>query len=159
MPLEYVRDLHSEVREEITRVDGKVATLLAVFGIAVFLVVGAMITRDADPRRLESAYLVAFAIAALLAISSLGLLVSALAPKVAHEEHSERVRYFGHVAQFPTLAMFEAALDGDLDPAERLTEQTHTLSRMVVAKYTRIRLAILLYGVAVAAALVAALGS
>lgn len=154
---DYVTALHTEVREELNRIDSKVSVLLAVFGIAVSVVSGAMITGAADPRDLTDVHEVAFWVAATLALGGIGLLVAALHPVTRHHEPRNHLRYFGHVAQYVNVNAFREALDAtDRQEHNRRVEQTYMLSRIVVRKYRLTTIAISLYGASILLGLFAA---
>jgi hypothetical protein len=156
----YIEGLHREVREELTRVDSKIATLLAVFGIAVSIVAGAMITGDADPTTLRGIHEAAFWASATLSVAAVAVLVATLHPVVIHHEDCMQLRYYGHVVQFDDYDAFRAALHGsERDEARRIEEQTYTLSRIVARKYAWTSRAVYVYTVAVICGLIAAAGS
>lgn len=156
----YTEGLHREVREELHRIDSKISTLLAVFGIAVSIIAGAMIAGDADPRSLSDPYEAAFWIGTALGLGSIAQLVAALHPVVSHHEDRALLRYFGHVAEFENLNAFREALHGEeRNEALRVEEQTHTLSRIVTRKYRWTSRAVYAYAGAVLCELLAAVGA
>lgn len=152
MSEDYVRELHAETREELVRVDGKIATALATFGIVVAIVLAALVAGEWDPFDLSIALRVLWLLGAGLGLVALLMLVNALLPIVDHPEDRDRLRYWGHVAAYSRLEEFDDALAGLIDDAaaDRRVEQVWTLSGLVMRKYWLFRRAVVLYGAGIA---------
>ncbi len=143
---EYVQDLHTETREELFRVDSKLATTLNTFGIVVSVVLAAIIAGNWDPLDLRTGLAVTWCMGAASALAAITILIVALTPRVRHIEGRERLRYFGHVAGYDSVEDFRRALDDAGTPHDRIVEQTWTLSNLVKRKYAQYTAAVIVFG-------------
>jgi hypothetical protein len=132
--------------------------LLATVGVAASVVAGAIVAGRWSP-----AHLVAWAQAIWwlgVAVTVVGIVVlaSALVPRTRHpEDNPELVRYFGHAAKFGSPGELLDAIGKASDQmTHRAADQLWVLSRLVILKYARIRLALVVFAVGATLLIVAA---
>jgi len=146
----YAQILLGEAREELGRADGKVSVLFGTVSVAASVVVGAIVAGHWSPGHLGVWARVSWWLGVALAGSGIVVLASALAPRVRHHaEDPALLRYFGHAAKFgsPQLLLDAIAKVADQQTA-RTGDQLWVISRLVVIKYRRIRIALVALAVA-----------
>ncbi|MYU53485.1 MULTISPECIES: Pycsar system effector family protein [Streptomyces] len=137
------RLLLAETREEMVKADQKAGFILSCLGVAVTALVGAVSTGGIAPLRYGPVAQSLFWTGCAALPPSLYLLGQVIVPRVGSAER-HRVHYFGDVAATgDTAATVSARLIGSLvrrtDPLERDVSQFALLSKVVAAKYRRIR--------------------
>jgi Family of unknown function (DUF5706) len=148
--VDYARTLLTEAREELGRADGKVSILLATVSVAASIVTGAIVAAHWNPDHLDVWARVLWWLGTAIAGFGIVVLASALAPRVRHHaDDPVLLRYFGHAAGFgsPELLLVAVAKVAD-QQAARTADQLWVISRLVVIKYSRIRIALAAFAVA-----------
>ena len=147
---DYIRLLLGEAREELSKADAKVSTLLATVGIIAGIVAGAIAAGNWKPNNLSIWAQIVWWVGVAIAMAGVVALAIALAPRISHPEDRYAIHYFGHVAQFDSLKEFADALNAisRTTAAERIETQLWLVSRIVVHKYILIRYGFLAFGVA-----------
>lgn len=139
-----------EARAEVALADTKASILLAALGLGFSALFGGLIAGDWDPSVLHGSRSIFWWTGALFAIGSVAVSAAAIWPRYSNSPglHDE-IYYWGHVAQYDTLAEFtDAVKDSDLTPAMRTRHQLWHLSRLVARKYLLVRIALILSGIA-----------
>ena len=141
----YPAKLLADVRDEIGRADNKASTLLATLGVGFGLVGGALISGNLDYTVLGHAARSSLWAAATFAVLSLGAAGLAIWPRHSAITGSNQILYWSQVARYASLAEFQTALRKQSEVGHSpLDNQLWTLSRLVRAKYTCIRVALVL---------------
>jgi hypothetical protein len=143
--------LLSETRAELVRADSKAQILLATTGVAVGVVLAALIKGEWSPSQLSGLGLWLWWIGVAALVGGVIALGFAVFPRHVGTKHRERVTYFGDVARFNEAQEREllAALQRESERANRATEQLLRLSKVVQQKYQAIQLAIWFLGLAI----------
>lgn len=145
----YAEILLDEAREELDRADNKISVLLASAGLASSIVAAAIVAGKWRPAVLPAWPQVIWWTGAAAALIGIITLAAALTPRMNHVEPASTMRYFGHAAKLASAAEVLEILGRVSDHLlERIADQLLIISRLVVLKYTLIRLALVLFGVA-----------
>jgi hypothetical protein len=140
----YAKVLLDEARGELARADGKVSVLLASVSVAASVVAGAIVAGHWSAGHLALWAQALWWLGVGLAGAGIVSLASALAPRVRHHaDNPALLRYFGHAAMFgsPELLLDAMANVADHTTA-RTVDQLWVISRLVITKYRRIRVAL-----------------
>lgn len=154
----YLQALHSEVREELVRVDTKIGVLIRAFLVTASVVMAGAVAGDWNPATaLQGLGEIVWWVGAAIVGVALGMLLNALSPITTHSEvRTELPRYFGDVRRFASRSDFRSALENADEESniERLADQTFELSKLVSRKYGSLHWSIGLYVVGVVMAVV-----
>jgi hypothetical protein len=152
----YTQVLLSEAREELGRADGKVSVLLATVGVAA----GAIVASHWSPAHLVAWAQAIWWLGVAVTVAGILVLASALAPRTRHpDDNPEPLRYFGHAAKFGSPGELLSAISKVSDQmTHRAADQLWVVSRLVILKYARIRLALVAFAVGATLLIVAASG-
>jgi hypothetical protein len=147
--MRYAEILLDEAREELGRADNKISVLLASAGLASSIVAAAIAAGRWRPVALPAWPQVIWWTGAAAAMMGIVTLAAALTPRMNHVGPASTMRYFGHAAQLTSAAEVLEVLGRVSDHLlERIADQLLIISRLVVLKYALIRLALVLFGVA-----------
>ena len=139
----------SEALAEVAIADTKASILLAALGIGFGSVFGGFLEGDWDPSLLGRAASVVWWLGAVLALCSVGTAAYSLWPRYRRNRRPAEVYYWGHVTGFENFQAFVSNLEASTITAkERVQHQLWHVSKVVNRKYTLIRVALLLAGVA-----------
>lgn len=164
--LDYLKDLLTETREELTRADNKASLLLAAVGVVVGALIGGFVSSKWTPLNLNGAvqWLWWFGVAS--AATGVFSIAAAVYPRIYQHgtPHPGVPAYYGHVASYRDIGQFRRALKDLPSAQERLVNQIFVLSRIVRRKYALLRrglwcLLLTVTACALAAAISALLGS
>jgi hypothetical protein len=148
--IRYAEILLGEAREELGRADNKISVLLGSAGLASSIVAAAIVAGRWRPAALPAWSQVIWWTGAAAALIGIVTLAVALTPRMNHLGPASTMRYFGHAAQLASATEVLEVLGRVSDHLlERIADQLLIISRLVVLKYTLIRLALVLFGVAV----------
>ncbi len=143
-----VEALLKDTREELSRADGKAATLMSASGVVVSVLLAGAIAGKWDPTELGKWQLLWWPGAAT-GVAGVVAFAVAVWPRVSHTEPKEELAYFGHVAQYKKVENLEAALTNKgAAIKDRTADQLLTVSKIVSAKYQYIRWGMRLLGAA-----------
>ena len=139
----------AEARAEVVQADHKATLVLTVLGVGGGALLGGVLAGNWQPSYYDApgeAFWWVGAVAGAMALLSAAV---AVWPRWSTTDVSNGVFYWGHVATFATESDLAAVLDqqtsGDSD---RTRHQLHRLSRIVARKYSLVRAAMLLAGLA-----------
>lgn len=131
-----------EARDEVISADQKASVILAVLGLGFGAALSGLVAGEWRPNELAPWGQVMWwsgLAAGALAVYFAG---SAVWPRYTSRDIDGGVHYWGHAAQFTTLASLTETLDAQhLDRVVRTRHQLWRLSHVVVRKFRRIRLA------------------
>jgi MFS family permease len=147
-----------EGREELNRADTKTAALFGIFGIAASALLAAAIAGQWSPNSLHhQGARWALWVSLVLAGTGLVLLVLGFRPRTRTIGSADRtVSYFGDVVTFSKKEDFINALhDVRSKRVDRATDQVWQISHVARTKYRHINLALMMFGMAAAIAVVA----
>jgi MFS family permease len=139
-----VQALHRETREELNKADAKATTLTSIVGLILGAFLAGAIAGDFTPQRFSDGIEWLFWTGVVLASAAEVALCLAVFPRRKPKGSKEELEYFAQVAQFKTIETFKAALLEAGNEFERLASQVYVLSKIVVHKYTLIRMALLM---------------
>lgn len=134
--------LHKETREELDKADGKATTLTSIVGLILGIFLAGAVAGGFSPKRFSYSLDWLFWIGLGLALAAETALCAAIFPRIKPRTPKELLRYFVHVAEFKTKESFRSALPHVDTEYDRLADQVYDLSRVVVRKYSLIRLGI-----------------
>lgn len=139
--------LLTETREELSRADGKAATLMSASGVVVSVLLAGAIAGNWNPTELGK-WQVLWWPGAAAGIAGVVAFATAVWPRVSHPGSKEELSYFGHVAEYKSVEDLEAALRAKVSAPvkDRTADQVLTVSRIVHAKYRCVRLGMGLLG-------------
>lgn len=134
----FAQRLLAENREELARADNKAATLLAAALIIVGALLAGFVAGDWSVSSLPSQSLVLWWVAVALAAVGICLLAAALAPRrMKRTEDSNRLAYFGDVANLASCDDLVEALDkAAKSDGARYVDQLFVTSQILSAKYS-----------------------
>jgi hypothetical protein len=142
MDRNYLTSLHSEVREELVRVDTKIGVLLRAFLITASVVVAGAVAGKWNPAvelKAPGEFIWWTGVASVL--MGVSLLIWTLNPITTHSEvHQGPPRYWGDVRKYSNRAELRKALGATSDASnvDRLVDQIFELSTLAGRKYAAI---------------------
>lgn len=140
----------AEARTEVTIADQKASQLLAALAIGYGAVFGGVLAGGWTPSRMEAWGRPLWWLAALAAVVAIGLASAAVWPRFKADDVASGVLYWGHVAEYPTLAAFDTAMEDQPPQAlDRTRHQLWRISRLLKRKYVLIRGSIATAGIEV----------
>lgn len=140
----------AEARTEVTIADQKASQLLAALAIGYGAIFGGVLAGQWTPSRMEAWGRPFWWLAALAAVTAIGFAAAAVWPRFEADDVASGVLYWGHVAEYPTLEAFDAAMDEQPPQAlDRTRHQLWRISRLLKRKYLLIRAAIMTAGIEV----------
>jgi hypothetical protein len=139
--LSYLKDLLSETREELARVDNKASLLLAAIGVIVAALIGGLAGSKWTPLSLNSAVQWLWWLGVAAASIGTFSIAAAVYPRIYQRgtPHPGVPAYYGHVAAYRDIGEFRLALDELPSVRERLVNQAFVLSGIVQRKYALLR--------------------
>jgi MFS family permease len=152
---DFAEPLLEETRQELTRADGKAATLMSASGVVISVLLAGLIAGRWNSTVLQP-WQWLWWIGVGIGIAGVVAFAAAVWPRVSHTEPKEALAFFGHVAQFKNVQALETALDRKpSSPTEaRTVDQLLTVSKIVRMKYWLIRGGMVLLGIGLCACVV-----
>lgn len=152
---DYVSGLLAEAREELTRADGKAATVLATVGVSVSVAVGTAVAAGADLGGLAGWLRMALAVIVAVQGWALYWLGYAVYPRTATGRPG-RLHYFADAVEAvnPAANLRSLADTEACDPAERDLRQLREIAGILEKKYRGVRRGLLGSGIAATALVV-----
>lgn len=145
----------AEARTEVSSADQKASIILAALGIGFGVVLGGLLAGDWTPSD-QGAGEWAWWVSAALALLSVVVAAAAVWPRYS-KRASGVIHYWGDVARLSSAEDLSKELNTTPPiQRQRTLDQLWHLSRIVVAKYTFIRVALIAAGLAVVACLISA---
>jgi len=145
---DYALLLLSEAREELAKADSKVSVLFATVSLAGSVVAGAVFAAHWSVGHLTVWAQALWWLGVAVGAMGIVVLASALVPRIRH--HSDNpalLRYFGHAATFGSPKLLLDAIGRVADQKTvRTADQLWVISRLVMTKYYRIRIALIAFG-------------
>lgn len=142
MDISYLAALHTEVRQELVRVDTKISVLLQTFMVTVSVVVAGAVAGQWNPTtELGGIGELLWWVGVALIGGAVVLLLFTLNPVTSHADvRTEAPRYYGDVKRYNNKTEFREGLDRVAGAAgeERLVDQTYLLSHLVSRKYSNV---------------------
>ena len=144
---DFTEPLLEETRQELTRADGKAATLMSASGVVISVLLAGAIAGNWDPTELGYWQRLWWP-GAVLGVVGVVAFAAAVWPRVSHKEPRETLAFFGHVAQYKKVEDLEAALDDKASSpvVDRTVDQVLVVSKIVRMKYWLIRGGLVLLG-------------
>lgn len=139
----------AEARAEVAIADHKASMLLAALSIGYAAVFGGLLAGDWHPSHMRNLGEPLWWAGAVLALGSVGAAAAAVWPRFTATDVSNGMFYWGHVADYSSLAEFESVMEKQLPVAQNRTRhQLYRISRLVKRKYSLVRTAMVLSGIA-----------
>lgn len=147
MPNDTVVDvtaLLAEARDDVQHADQKASLLLAALGIGFGAVIGGQLSSSWDSSSLSTLGQFAFWVGVAAAVGSVAACAWAIWPRYVLTDEAEfGVTYWGHVAAYDNLDHLHEALAVTFSPQRRTEHQLWRISRLVLAKYRCVRVALI----------------
>lgn len=139
--LNYLRDLLSETREELTRVDNKASVLLAAVGIVLGALIGGLTGSAWTPLSLNGAIQWLWWVGTAAGSVGVFSIAATVYPRIYQRriQYPGAIAYYGHLVVYRDITEFQHALSYPPSSRERLVNQTFVLSAIVRRKYTLLR--------------------
>jgi pycsar effector protein len=139
--LVYLKDLLSETREELSRVDNKASLLLAAVGVVLGALIGGLAGSRWTPMSLNGAVQWLWWLGVASAATGILSIAAAVYPRIYPRSTPEPGApvYYGHVSAYRDIGEFRQALDRLPSMRDRLVNQTFVLSGIVQRKYALLR--------------------
>jgi hypothetical protein len=146
--LRYAERLLVETREELARADTKAAVLLSAAGVGVAALLAGLVAGEWSPLDLPAASAALWWTGAAALATGIGMLTSAVAPRINHSKPPATATYFGHIVQLHPEQVRAAIRRTAADPLGRAIDQLIVIGHIVHRKYILIRRAILMIATA-----------
>jgi hypothetical protein len=143
------KDMLSAALAEVAIADTKASILLAALGIGFGSVFGGFLEGNWDPTQLGRVASVFWWLGAVMALASVAAAAYSLWPRYRTNRRPTEIYYWGHVAAFSSFSDFRSTLEAsEVSAVQRVEHELWYVSRVVHRKYTLVRVALLLAGVA-----------
>ncbi len=141
LTLSYLRDLLSETREELTRVDNKASLLLAAVGVVLGALIGGLADSTWTPMSLNGAIQWLWWLGTAAGSAGVLSIAATVYPRFYQRkiQYPGALAYYGHIAAYRDIIAYQRALDDPPSARDRLVNQTFVLSTIVRRKYTLLR--------------------
>lgn len=147
-----------EVRDELTRADGKASILFAAMGVAAGVLAAAILGGDWNPRDLHSPWEAVWWVGCVAGATSGALLALAVYPKITNRHSGAPITYFNEIAQLRDTETLDKSLK-NLSEEDRVLKQLYSVSKIVRKKYLFIVWSMRLLALALPLMALAAIGS
>jgi len=149
--IEYTQMLLNDAREELTRADSKVNVLLGTAGVGVSIIAGDIAASHWSPTSMASWAQALWWTGSCTAAMGFICLTRALAPRLFNSGNRANLLYFGHVAKYESSReLFDSLNDVSNEILQAKASQLWAISHIVARKYALIKVALRLFGLALA---------